>query len=126
MATNQAVSDGGAEVIYHYIDGGPKACYSFFGSIVVDGSRFHLVLIASRTPGLCRQQFADHLFVLESWKELSDSLILVVRDLGESPALLKSDNSSADEAFALVVNSNGSSADEEDGCPESRNTASTP
>jgi hypothetical protein len=130
MTTDQLVGEQGTEVIHYYRDGGPKACLALSGSMAAGGSCLPLVLIARGTTELCHQQFEDHLFMLDSWEELFDSVILASWDLDETPADLESDDSSNDEEFDLAVNSDSDVGyadwpDEEEACPESVHSAST-
>jgi hypothetical protein len=60
MAGDETVAERGSECVNQYVDGDPKANFSFFATITADGRKLPLVLIAKGKTVRCHKQFGDH------------------------------------------------------------------
>jgi hypothetical protein len=60
MAAEETVAEGGAESVHQYLDGDPKANFSFFATITAEGQKPPLILIAKGRTRRCHKQFGYH------------------------------------------------------------------
>jgi hypothetical protein len=60
MAGEETVAERGAESVHQYVDGDPKANFSFFATITAEGQKLPLILIAKGKTVRCHKQFGNH------------------------------------------------------------------
>jgi hypothetical protein len=60
MAGDETVAEREAESVHQYVDGDPKANFSFFATITAEGQKLPLILIAKGKTYRCHKQFGHH------------------------------------------------------------------
>jgi hypothetical protein len=111
MTSTRTVAERGIETVKRYVDGDSKACFTFFASILADGTKLPLILLAKgKTPG-CHKQFGihqeyEHLIwhSVNGWCNTSlmeDSLRWLRSTLPAAQLVLIMDQFHAHEAFSV-------------------------
>jgi hypothetical protein len=60
MMSKRTIAERGTEVMNRYVNGNMKAAFTFFASVVADGTNLPLVLVAKGRTTRCYQQFGNH------------------------------------------------------------------
>jgi hypothetical protein len=59
MTSGRTVAEDGAETVKQYVNGDVKACFTFFASILADGMKLPLILLAKGKTERCYRQFGQ-------------------------------------------------------------------
>jgi hypothetical protein len=60
MTSDRTVAHRGAEVVKQYVDGDVKASFTFFASVLADGTKLPLIFIAKGKTDRCHKQLGTH------------------------------------------------------------------
>jgi hypothetical protein len=60
ITSERTIAERGIEVVNRYANGDIKAAFTFFASVVADGTKLHLVLVAKGTTTRCHKQLGKH------------------------------------------------------------------
>jgi hypothetical protein len=60
MTSQRTIAERGTEVVNRYVNGDIKAAFTFFASVVADGTKLPLVLVAKGRTTCCHKQFGKH------------------------------------------------------------------
>jgi hypothetical protein len=60
MTSGRTVAERGAETVRRYVNGDTKAGFTFFASILADGTKLPLILFAKGKTPRCHRRFGWH------------------------------------------------------------------
>jgi hypothetical protein len=60
MTSKRTIAERGTEVANRYVNGDMRVAFTFFASVVADGTRLSLVLVAKGRTARCHKKFGEH------------------------------------------------------------------
>jgi hypothetical protein len=60
MVSERTIAERGAEIVNQFINGDVKATFTFFASVVADGTKFPPILVVKGKTTRCHKQFGRH------------------------------------------------------------------